>query len=49
MGSPLTLSLTWVSQVAGEDTLGKEYNEPMQGEFTMTHAAHAAALQKFCS
>jgi len=44
MGSPLTLSSTWVSQVAGEDTLGEEYNEPTQGKFTVTYAAHAAAL-----
>jgi len=49
MGSPPTLSSTWVSQVAGEDTLGEEYNEPTQGEFTVTHATHAAALRKFCS
>lgn len=49
MGSPPTLSSTWVSQVAGENTLGDEYNEPAQGEFAVTHAAHAAALRKICS
>ena len=46
MASPPTLSSTWASQVAGEDALGGEYEEPTQGEFAVTHAACAAALQK---
>jgi len=49
MGPPPTLSSTWVSQAAGEGTLGDEYNEPTQGEFAVTHAAHVAALQKISS
>jgi len=49
MGPLLTLSSTWVSQAVGEGTLGDEYNEPTQGEFAMTHAAHVAALQKISS
>ena len=47
MGSPPTLSSTWVSQVAGEDTMGDEYNESTQGEFAVTHAAHAAPYENF--
>ena len=49
MGPPPTLSLTWVSQAVGEGTLGDEYNEPTQGEFTVTHATHVAALRKISS
>jgi len=49
MGPPPTLSSTWVPQAAGEGTLGDKYNEPTQGEFAMTHAAHVAALQKISS
>ena len=45
MASPPTLSSTRASQVAGEDSLGDEYNEPTQGEFAVIHvAASAAAL-----
>jgi len=47
MASPLTLSSTWASQVAGDDALGDEYEEPTQGEFAVTHATCAAALTIF--
>ena len=44
MGPLPTLSSTWVSQAVGEGTLGDKYNEPTQGEFAVTHAAHVATL-----
>jgi len=47
MASPPMLSSTWTSQVAGEDALGDEYEEPIQSEFAVTHAAWATALQIF--
>ena len=47
MASPLMLSSTWTSQVAGEDALGDKYKEPIQSEFTVTHAAWATTLQIF--
>ena len=48
MASPPTLTSNWASQIVGETgevALGNsgEYDEPTQGEFTVTHvAAHAA-------
>jgi len=46
MASPLTLSSTWASQVAGEDALG---DEPTQGEFIVTHvAAHGPVHHDMC-
>jgi hypothetical protein len=50
MASLLTLASNWASQIVGEASevaLGDsgEFNEPTQGEFTVTHVAtHAAIL-----
>ena len=49
MGSPPTLCSTWAPQVAGEDSLGNEYNEPTQGEFAVMHVAARAAILQFFS
>jgi len=47
MGSSPTLCSTWAPQLADEDTLGNEYNEPTQGEFAVTHVAARAAVLNF--